>query len=209
MSRNNLKNWRTDSGMTRNDLAKKLDISLASLSRIEDGKQQPREDLISQILAVFKKNRSDFYGNLSNVSHVSEGVVKVPVIEYAQAVLFADEEFPDLLGDKLQKFILSNGDHSGMAFALEVKGDSMLPMFKEGDKILVDPAVAPGPGDYVVASEGDTVTFRKYRAVGKNESGQAIFELIPLNDDYATVRSDDSEVEVIGTMIEHRIYRRR
>jgi len=212
MSRNNLKKWRSESGMPREKLAKKLDVSLASLSRIENGKQQPREDLIEQILVVFQKNRADFYADsaiASNVSSADEGAVKVPVVAYSQAVLFAGDELPDLLDEEL-KYILSNGDHSGMAFALEIKGDSMAPTFREGDKILIDPAVVPGPGDHVVASEkGGEVTFRKYRVVGKNESGKEIFELIPLNDDYAAVRSDVTAVEVIGTMIEHRTYRKR
>lgn len=209
MSRNNLTKWRTDAGMTRKDLTEKLDISLASLSRIESGKQQPREDLIELILNIFQKKRAEFYADGSNVSPVSEGIVKVPVIDYSQAVLFAGGKAPDLLGDQLQKFILTNGDHSGMAFALKIKGDSMLPKFEEGDMILVDPAVTPGPGDYVIArKKGGDVTFRKYRAAGIDDSGKEIYELIPLNDDYAPVRSDVTKVEIIGTMLSHTTYRK-
>lgn len=193
--------------MSREELAEKAEISLGSISRIEAGKQQPRGKVLDRIVAVFRMKPADFYGDYSNVSPAEIGAVKVPLIEYAQAVLFAGNAVPDLLGGKLQ-YILSNGDHSGMAFGLEIKGESMLPMFKEGDRILVDPAVTPGPGDYVIVSEkGGEVTFRKYRSVGTNESGTDVFELVPLNNDYATVRSDVCAVEIIGTMIEHRIYR--
>jgi SOS-response transcriptional repressor LexA len=213
MSRNNLQQWRNQIGMDRKDLAKKLGISLASISRIESGKQQPREDLIDPILKIFKKKRSEFYEDapiVSNVLPTDEGAVKVPLIDYNQAVLFTGRVVPDLLRHGIEDFILTDGDHSRMAFALEVKGDSMIPSFKEGDKIIVDRDVTPGPGDYVIASEkGGEVTFRKYRPVGKSETGKEVFELIPLNDDYATVRSDVVDVEVIGTMIEYRIKRKR
>lgn len=209
MLRNNLTKWREARGMSREEFGEKAKLSLGSISRIESGKQQPRGELLDRIVAVFHMKPADFYGDYSNVSPAEIGAVKVPLIEYAQAVLFTGRQVPDLLGEELQ-YILSNGDHSGMAFALEIKGDAMAPTFKGGDKILIDPAVTPGPGDHVVASEkGGEVTFRKYRAVGKNESGNEIFELIPLNDDYSTVRSDTSELTVIGTMIEHRIYRKR
>lgn len=210
MYRNNLQKWREARRMSREELGEKLNLSLGSISRIEAGKQQPRGKLLDRIVAVFQMKSADFYGDYSNVSPAEIGAVRVPLIEYAQAVLFAGNAIPDLLSDELQDFILSNGDHSGMTFALEVKGDSMLPTFKEGDKVLIDPAVTPGPGDHVIASEkGGEVTFRKYRSVGINESGTDVFELVPLNDDYATVRSDVCAVEIIGTMIEHRIYRKR
>jgi hypothetical protein len=39
-------------------------------------------------------------------------------------------------------------------------------------------------------------------------AGNMVFELIPLNDDYPTLRSDVDHIRIVGTMVEHRKYRR-
>ena len=81
----------------------------------------------------------------------------------------------------------------------------MLPDFRPGDRVLIDPDVQPRPGDFVAArNTKQEATFKKYRVRGINESGQEVFELVPLNDDYPTLRSDEHHLCVIGTMIEHR-----
>lgn len=96
------------------------------------------------------------------------------------------------------------------AFALEIKGDSMLPEFKPGDRVIIDPAIFPQPGDFVVAKNGDDeATFKKYRPRTMDEHGDVVFELVPLNEDYPSMRSDQGPIRIIGTMVEHRKYRRR
>ncbi|WP_243465978.1 S24 family peptidase [Sodalis glossinidius] len=60
----------------------------------------------------------------------------------------------------------------------------------------------------MVAKNGDhEATFKKYRPVSFNARGEQVFELIPLNTDYPILRSDHVPIRVIGTMVEHRIYR--
>jgi SOS-response transcriptional repressor LexA len=64
-------------------------------------------------------------------------------------------------------------------------------------------------GDYVVAKNGgDEATFKKYRPRGKDAAGVDVFELVPLNDDFASLRSDIDHIAIIGTMVEHRRYRK-
>ena len=85
----------------------------------------------------------------------------------------------------------------------------MTPEFQEGDTILIDPDVTPTPGDYVVAKNDDgEATFKKYRSRGLNEHGEPVIELVPLNEDYPSLRSDRTPLQVIGTMMEHRRYRK-
>lgn len=50
--------------------------------------------------------------------------------------------------------ITTDLDLGSMAFALEVRGDSMAPEILEGDVVVIDPDVDPLPGDYVVAKNG-------------------------------------------------------
>lgn len=85
----------------------------------------------------------------------------------------------------------------------------MLPDFRPGDRVLIDPEIAPSPGDFVVAKNGSNeATFKKYRPRGINERGDHVFELVPLNTDYETMRSDYTPIAIIGTMVEHRRYRK-
>mgnify|MGYP004716968083 FL=1 len=61
----------------------------------------------------------------------------------------------------------------------------------------------------MVAKNGeDEALFKKYRPRGII-NGQEVYELVPLNEDYPTLRSDSSKIRIIGTMMEHRKYRRR
>lgn len=96
------------------------------------------------------------------------------------------------------------------AFGLVIHGDSMTQEFNEGNRVIIDPSIAPQPGDYVVAKNGDEeATFKKYRPRIINSEGNTIFELVPLNEDYPTISNDVHPLRIIGVMVEHREYRRR
>jgi SOS-response transcriptional repressor LexA len=87
----------------------------------------------------------------------------------------------------------------------------MLPDFLEGDRVIIDPDIRPHSGDFVAARDSKGgATFKKYRLRGVDPHGREVFELIPLNtDEFDSVRSDLEPLEIIGTMVEHRRYRRR
>jgi SOS-response transcriptional repressor LexA len=129
------------------------------------------------------------------------------LISYVQAGLWREvvDPYAPGAGDDELLTQLSLGPH---AFALTIHGTSMLPEFREGDIILVDPDVLPTPGDFVVARNAENeATFKKYRSRGVNERGENIIELVPLNPDFPTLRSDTTPIQIIGTMMEHRRYR--
>lgn len=106
-------------------------------------------------------------------------------------------------------WLLTDIDLSDSAFALDIRGNSMEPEFKDGDRVIIDPEIAPQPGDFVAAKNGEQeATFKKYRPRGMDAHGNIIFELVPLNDDYPTLRSDVQPIRIVGTMVEHRKYRR-
>lgn len=144
-----------------------------------------------------------------NVSFVFLGKRAFPVISYIQAGLVKEITDPYALGDGVD---IEYGDTwlSEWAFALEIEGNSMLPEFRPGDRILVDPMISPRPGDYVVAkNRKEEATFKKYRVRGVDAQGHDIFELQPLNEDFETMRSDEHSLTVVGVMVEHRKRYRR
>lgn len=145
---------------------------------------------------------------VSNVAPAPMGGRRVPVITSIQAGMWAeivDSFQPGDAGD----WLLTDIDLSDSAFALDIRGNSMEPEFKDGDRVIIDPEIAPQPGDFVAAKNGEQeATFKKYRPRGMDAHGNIIFELVPLNDDYPTLRSDIEPIRIVGTMVEHRKYRR-
>lgn len=138
------------------------------------------------------------------------GVRRIPVIGYVQAGIWTEAADPYPMGSGSET-ISTTEDLGPNAFALRIKGDSNYPDYKEGEIVIIDPSVTPIPGDMVVAKNGEEeATFKKYRPRGTDDSGKDVFELVPLNDDYPTLRSDrDGPMRIIGTMVEHRRFRRR
>lgn len=150
--------------------------------------------------------------NFSNVAETKIYLArKVPVIGYVQAGLWTEATDSYAMGSGSEMINTDLDDLGPNAFALRIKGDSNNPDYKEGEIVIIDPSVTPIPGDMVVAKNGDDeATFKKYRPRGTDDNGKDVFELVPLNDDYPTLRSDrDGPMRIIGTMVEHRRFRKR
>jgi SOS-response transcriptional repressor LexA len=133
----------------------------------------------------------------------------IPVISAIQAGALKEATEPYEVGDGFAT-IYTDDSYSKWAFALEIEGDSMQPEFRPGDLVIIEPEWEPRPGEYVAAKNGkDEATFKKYRQRGVDSDGKMIFELVPLNDDYPTMRSDVTPLTIIGVMAEHRRKSRR
>ncbi len=211
-----LKEARKNAGLTQAQLAKKVGIGQSTVAELE--RTASGSSHVAGIAAAC--NVSPMWlatgdgpmktGMDSNVKPVAEGMRAYPVISKIQAGLVKEISCPYEPGDG---FAVEFGedDASTWAFFLEIEGDSMLPEFRSGDRVLIDPDVSPRPGDFVAArNTKQEATFKKYRVRGIDETGQEIFELVPLNDDYPVLRSDEHHLVVVGTMLEHRRkFRRR
>ncbi|QET81557.1 S24 family peptidase [Aeromonas veronii] len=135
---------------------------------------------------------------------------RVPILSYVQAGHWREmcEQASGFDGNV--EYVSASIDIGPRGFGLWLRGNSMTPFFNEGDLVIIDPDEQPRPGDYVVAKNGsEEATFKKYRPRGIDESGQEVFELVPLNDDFPTMHSDRQHIEIIGVMVEHRIFRKR
>ena len=143
-----------------------------------------------------------------NVTSASMGATRVPLISCVQAGAWTETAADFKPGDAVD-WLVTDLNVSKHAFANEIKGDSMLPEFKPGDRVIIDPEVSPMPGDFVVARNGkEEATFKKYRPRGADKAGVVIFELVPLNEDFESMRSDVVTIHIVGTMVEHRKYRK-
>lgn len=197
---------------TLEDLANRVDSDTGNLSRVETGKQGASEEMLRKIAVALGCTVADLFAGANGGSNVEPsplGSRRIPVISYVRAGNWSEAADPYSVGDAAE-WLLTDLDVSSSTFALRIKGDSMKPDFSEGDVVIVDPTITPHPGDFVVAKNGEhEATFKKFRPRGVNEQGQQVFELIPLNEDYPSMRSDITPILIIGTMVEHRRYRRR
>ena len=126
---------------------------------------------------------------------------RVPLISFVQAGNLTNTG--DLVADE---YVICYGNASPSAFALRVKGDSMTPVFDDGDIVIVDDQKAPTVGSYVVArSELDAIeeaTIKRYYIAGYDEHGREIFELRPLNPEYPVMNSQQLKLSVVGVVVE-------
>ncbi|MFM5319344.1 helix-turn-helix domain-containing protein [Aeromonas caviae] len=201
--------------MTINELATQVDSDVGNISRLERDLQGFSPQLLSKIADALSVPVSELFSDDSpasphqNMEMAQPDIHRIPVISYVQAgVWTAPNEIRECDGN--MAYITTDLELGERAFAIVIRGNSMEPEFTEGDLVLIDPDEPLHPGDFVVAKNGEEeATFKKYRPRGYSEDGKEIFELAPLNDDYATMRSDRQPIQIIGTMVEHRRRRRR
>lgn len=216
MKSERIKDLRKKHGLTQQKLGELVGVSKASISQWESGEHSPSGDnlaVLSKALGVSAHwlatgKGSPESSNVEFVKLVQE--LRIPIISYVQAGHWREMSEEARCFDGSVEFVAVGEGVGPHTFALWVRGDSMLPQFKEGDLIIVDPDEAPQPGDFVVAKNGsDEATFKKYRPRGIDESGNQVFELVPLNEDFPSMHSDRQHIEIIGVMVEHRAFRKR
>ena len=202
---------REELGLTQEQVAEHVGIKQQSYQAIESGSvKKPRH--LYEISVTLKCDMAWLLSgkekDVINVEKIEIHAHQVPLISYVQAGVWTEScELRDSTGFE---YIMTSLELSDKAFALQIKGDSMEPEFKEGDVVIIDPAIKPFPGEFVVAVNGDEeATFKKYRELGYDEHERMQFELIPLNPDYTTMSTLKQQIRIIGTMVEHRIFRRK
>ncbi|MEE8189923.1 MAG: helix-turn-helix transcriptional regulator [Kiloniellales bacterium] len=141
-------------GMSASGLARRSGLDPTTFNKskriTKEGKQRwPSTESISKVLTATGASLAEF------VSHVGGNngaalVQRIPVIGYAQAGsagYFDDAGYPTGSGWDEVAF-----PHIGdpNAYALEVSGDSMEPVYRDGDVIIVSPGASVRRGDRIV-----------------------------------------------------------
>ncbi len=206
-------------GLTQQALAGKCGVSRAAVAQWEGGVTKPSLDHLQKAAEALGAWLPWLTAGARGLSLSQQRALDraqpeqrpVPVVDYLYAGKWDLITDPRML-DEGTKFITTDLDVGSMAFALIVTGESMLPEFQEGDLIIIDPEVVPKPGDFVIARLDLQVdgTFMKYRPRGTDKDGQPIIELVPLNENWPTQTINvGNPGHIIGTLVEHRRYRRR
>lgn len=123
----------------------------------------------------------------------------IPLIGFAQAGaggFFDDGGFPVGQGWDVVDFPTTAERRTGI-YALEVQGDSMLPLYRDGDTLIVDPGAQVRRGDRVVVKtrEGEVMAKILTRQTPRT------IELLSLNPEHPNRSFEISQIEWIARII--------
>jgi phage repressor protein C with HTH and peptisase S24 domain len=163
----------------------------------KEGKQRwPSTESISKILAATGDSLAEFVVLMGD-ENASGLVQRVPVISFAQAGdsgYLDDAGYPTGNGWDEVLFPQISDLH---AFALEISGTSMEPIYRDGDTIVVSPAADIRRGDRVVVKtkEGEVMT--------KELSRQSAckIELASLNKDHSNRSLEVEEIDWLSRIV--------
>ncbi len=214
-----LRDSRKAAGLTQAALAGECGVSRAAVAQWEGDVTRPSLDHLQKVAETLNVELAWLATGNWSLSTSGQRVLRqappvqrlVPVVDYVYAAKWDHVSDPFEPREGME-IITTNLDVGLQSFALIITGESMLPEFRQGDMIIIDPGVMPMPGDFVFAKLEikDEGTFKKYRPRGTDKNGQPVIELAPLNEDWPmqTINANNPG-NIIGTLVEHRRYRRR
>ena len=146
-------------GMSPSGLARRggLDPTTFNKSKrvTKEGKQRwPSTESIAKILEATGASLAEFVSQIGDENAAAQAQ-RIPVIGYAQAGsqgFFDDAGFPTGAGWDEVLFPRIRDPH---AYGLEISGDSMAPVYRDGDIIVVSPEASLRRGDRVVVKTRD------------------------------------------------------
>lgn len=190
------------SGYSASGLAKQAGLDPTSFNKSKrispDGKPRwPSTESIAKILAVTGATMGDFISlvdaNSENSHSASKAKKTIPLIGFAKAGKtghFDEDGYP--AGDSWGEidFPSSRGKTGKNIYALEVSGDSMEPLFRKGDLMIVSPEAKIRLGDRVIVKtkKGEVLVKELIRQTSKT------IELKSLNAEYENRSLSTGEV---------------
>lgn len=181
-------------GMTPSALAKKsgLDATTFNKSKRKTGEGRPRwpsTESIAKVLEATGASLDEFMALVGAGSN--ERRRTIPLIGLAQAGsggFFDDGGFPTGGGWDEIAFPNVADEH---AYALEISGESMLPLLRDGDIVIVSPTAPVRRGDRVVVKtkKGEVMAKELRRHTART------IELKSLNREHEDRSFDESEIE--------------
>jgi phage repressor protein C with HTH and peptisase S24 domain len=163
-----------------------------------DGRPRwPSTESIAKIIAATGSSLDEFHELVRGPLASERRAATVPMLGFAQAGaggFFDDAGFP--AGHGWDMVELPAQARQG-AYALQVQGDSMLPLYRDGDILIVEPAAAVRRGDRVVAKTTSGEVMAKVLA---RRSAERV-ELQSLNPEHPARTIPTKDVEWIARIV--------
>ncbi len=137
-------------------LAKRAGLDPTSFNKSKrignDGRKRwPSMESIVKILTALDISFNDFIATLSPLSRINQSAATIPLLGFAKAGrggYFDDYGYP--IGSDDWDGIMFPDIADPNIYAIEVSGDSMLPAYRDGDRLIVSPASDFRRGDRIV-----------------------------------------------------------
>lgn len=199
--------------LTPSGLARRAGLDPTSFNKSKrlssDGRQRwPSTESIAKVLEATGASMEQFMGLIrreaSPPASMPDGafppqVGSIPLLGFAQAGaggFFDDGGFPAGQGWDVVEFPAPPSQKAGV-YALEVQGESMMPLYRDGDVLIVEPGAQVRRNDRVVVKTREGEVMAK---VLLRQSAKSI-ELLSLNPAHPNRSLDLSDVEWIARII--------
>lgn len=202
---NRIKTLREKKGINMTQAAKALQIPYTTYVNYEKGEREPNTEMLIKIAGFYGVSvdyligRSDRERPQLLPPVITDDVVAIPVIGEIAAGYgeLAVEDWSGETVDIPRRFL--KGHKSEEFFILNVHGDSMYPLYMEGDKVLIlrQTALARSGEIGAVLYDSEMATLKKVEYV----TGEDWMKLIPINPNYPpkTITGADLEsCRIIG-----------
>lgn len=204
-----LKEAREKAGLSQEAIAVKMGISRAAVAQWEADTTVPEASKfarLAEILGVstdwlltgheFQGVSDPQTGRYEHNTEPAPELRRLPIVSWVQAGRGqeAADPHPPGDGDGIAHTTKRLGPN---AYALRIRGDSMEPRFHDGDIIVIDPAVQPRHGSYVVVRFEDRqeATFKQLMV----DAGRKYLK--PLNPRYP-IEEIDGQATLCGTWVQ-------
>lgn len=204
-----IKHLRKILNLSQVDFAKLIFLSQSRLSEIEKGKGSPSGPTIKAICEVFGVSENWLLTGEGEMfvkkprwleeKEEMEAIAKeigativepVPVLGYIPAGF--PEEIPE---DAIIEWVHLPELPKG-CFVLKAKGDSMTPVIKEGDYLVIKPTYEAFSGNIVICqNEWGENTIKRLKRKGNK------YYLVPENPEYPTLEFDPEKHKIIGRVL--------
>lgn len=195
-------------GYSPSGLAKQAGLDPTSFNKSKritpQGKARwPSTESVAKVLAVTGATMSDFIaliGKENNQTYDSPFPRYIPVIGFGQAGedgFFDTDGYPK--GDAWDEIRFPDTAYKdvGQVYALEVSGDSMEPLYREGDRLIVSPSEKLRRGDRVIVK----TTSGEIMAKELKRQNNKLVELRSLNPHYEDRSLGRDEVDWIARVL--------
>lgn len=192
--------------LSASGLARKAGLDSTAFNKSKrlsaDGRPRwPSTESLSKIIEATGVTLADFLALLQGGGTPSgpygSPPASVPLIGFAQAGaggFFDDAGFP--AGQGWDHVDLPTPAREG-AYALQVQGESMLPLYRDGDTLIVDPAARLRRGDRVVAKTAGGEVMAK---ILLRQTGDSV-ELLSLNPEHPNRVLNKSDLEWMARIV--------
>jgi len=190
-------------GYSTSGLAKKAGLDATAFNRSKrmspEGKPRwPSTESLAKILAVTNVTMNEFitYIHVETTTILTKSIPVIGCAQAGESGFFTDAGYPQGEGwDYVDLPGFAPKDDT--TYALEVSGDSMLPLYRNGDIIVVSPEEQIRKGDRVVVKTMDGQVMAKELIKQTNQK----IALKSLNIDHGDITLDPTEIDWIARVL--------